>query len=39
MNEDSTYEKIKTKKGDVQRNIHEQFYHLTKKQVMSARLF
>ena len=39
MNEDSTYEKIKIKKGEVQRNIHAQFYHLTQKQVMSAKLF
>lgn len=39
MNEDGTYEKIKTKKGDSPFNIHKEFYHLTKKQVMNAKLF
>ncbi|MEL7148405.1 MAG: phospholipase D-like domain-containing protein, partial [Bacteroidota bacterium] len=39
MNEDGTYSKQKPGKGETSFDIHKEFYHLTKKQVMSARLF
>ena len=39
MNEDGTYTKQKPGKGEAAFNIHKEFYHVTKDQVMSARLF
>jgi len=39
MSEDGSYSKVKPKKGDTSFNIHEEFYHLTMKQVMNASMF
>ena len=39
MNEDGSYSKTKSRKGEKAFNVHKEFYSLDKKQVMNARLF